>query len=88
VLPVQVPGLPPVRAPGLARAQNRLAPGLARAPQVQVLPAQAPVPPELVQRVPARLEPEPTPPGLRGWTRRAPRAAGCRCPCRSLQPNR
>ena len=87
MLPVQVPGLPPVRAPGLARAQNRLAPGLARAPQV--LPAQAP---ELVRAqpvpVPARLEPEPTRPGLRGWTPQAPRAAGCRCPCRSLQPNR
>ena len=87
VLPVREPGLP-VRAPVPARAQNRLAPGLARAPQVQVLPAQAPVPPELVQRVPARLEPEPTRPEPGRWTPQAPQAAGCRCPCRSSQPNR
>ena len=88
--PARVPGLRvrapvppvPVRAPR-ALAQNRLVP--ARAP---VLLAPVPVPPERAQLVPARPEPEPTRPEPGRWTPQAPQAAGCRCPCRSSQPNR
>ena len=85
--PGLVPGLRvrapvPVRAPrGLA--QNRLVPA-----QAPVLLAPVPVPPERAQLVPARPEPEPTRPEPGRWTPQAPQAAGCRCPCRSSQPNR
>jgi hypothetical protein len=82
---------PPVRARGPREPeQNRLVPVLALPARVQVSPAWVPVPPAPEQRVlePARLEPEPTRPGLRGWTLQVPRAAGCRCPCSCLQPTR